>query len=298
MGVMEKSKNPYFTALPLFVAALLVGLCAKAISVPSLAGSKGVLVGGSASLGEMQLLEAVKFGKLTKVKQLIEKQNVSVKTVDPIFGQSVLIWAAARGHKKVVEYLVEEAGADIHSKSKTKVTALNMAASGNNADIVEYLYRRGAKLEVRSGEGYTPLLEAAAGGFVETFERLMSLGAKLAVRLPSGATPLMLAALHNHTLMLDKLFELGVDVNAKTKGGRTAIDMAVWGDHHEAIYKLLTKGAKVSEDASHKIVELFKDSARLEEIKTFLDLHDYVLEEQGSRASSLCDKLLSFIKKR
>ena len=46
------------------------------------------------------------------------------------YGRTALSYAAENGHLEVVEFLVEEAGADVESKDKWGETALDMARRG------------------------------------------------------------------------------------------------------------------------------------------------------------------------
>lgn len=83
-------------------------------------------------------------------------------------GVTPLIWAASRGNKDVVEWLLQH-GADIKAKETTRGwTALHLAAINRQKEVVELLLEKGADTKILDAEGLTPLGAALKYKSIET----------------------------------------------------------------------------------------------------------------------------------
>ena len=76
-------------------------------------------------------------------------------------GTSLLLHkAAGRGHKEIVELLIDE-GADVNAKGENGWTSLHLAAGRGQKEIVKLLIAKSpdvnAKLELGEYKGHTPL---------------------------------------------------------------------------------------------------------------------------------------------
>ncbi len=78
-----------------------------------------------ADSGANALANAAVYGKLERVKTLIEKEGVDVnaRETQTKIGGTALILAAEEGHLEVVKYLINK-GADINAKADNGNTAL------------------------------------------------------------------------------------------------------------------------------------------------------------------------------
>ncbi len=157
----------------------------------------------------LELHEAAAGGQLDRVKQFVEKDPSLASSYAPD-GFPVFALAAAFGHRRVAEYLLEK-GADVNAASKnaTGYTALTGAVAAGNKDLVALLLARGANADHRYGPGYSPLIEAAANGKLEIMRMLLDHGADLAARTDDGKTPLRLAEERGHKSVAEFLRSRG-----------------------------------------------------------------------------------------
>ena len=103
------------------------------------------------------------------MKQLISA-GANVNAVEPVKGQTALMWAAAEGHSDVVQALIA-GGADVQAKSKAGFNALVFAAIKNDAKSAESLIAAGVDPNFALPDGSKVLSiaavnksSAAAGG--------------------------------------------------------------------------------------------------------------------------------------
>ena len=132
--------------------------------------------------------EAAEQGDIEAVKEyLAAGTDVNAKGDD---GWTPLLYAAAYGHKGIVELLIA-AGADVNAKIVTPM---------NPWDV----------------DGETPLHYAANK---ETAELLIAEGADVNAKDEDGGTPLHRVAWKRRTAIAELLIAEGADVNAKTNDG-------------------------------------------------------------------------------
>jgi len=146
-------------------------------------------------------------------------------------GRTPLSLAVANGHLEAVEFLVNEAGAEVESKDhEWGKTPLSYAAHCGHLDIVKFLVNEaGAEVESKDGIwGRTPLSLAASNGHLETVKFLVKeAGAKVKSKSNSGGMPLSFAAANGHLEVVEFLVnEADTDVESKDRWGQTALDLA------------------------------------------------------------------------
>lgn len=124
-------------------------------------------------------------GDLAKAKALVAKDPKLVNLKDPK-GATPLHFAAAGGHKAVVEYLLSKK-ADVNAKKKDGVTPLHVAASLGKLEIAKFLLAKGAERNTADSKGRTPLTLAGEKGNVEMIDLLSGKATplKLVVRVVS-----------------------------------------------------------------------------------------------------------------
>uniref|UniRef100_A0A3Q3EKI2 Tetratricopeptide repeat, ankyrin repeat and coiled-coil containing 1 n=1 Tax=Labrus bergylta TaxID=56723 RepID=A0A3Q3EKI2_9LABR len=93
-------------------------------------------------------------------------------------GLTPLSWACLKGHKNVVQFLVEK-GAVIDHTDKNGRTPLDLAAFYGDAEIVQYLVERGAVIEHVDFSGMRPLDRAIGCRNTSVVVTLLKKGAKL-----------------------------------------------------------------------------------------------------------------------
>ncbi|KAI1199268.1 ankyrin repeat protein [Nemania serpens] len=127
---------------------------------------------------------AAYFGHVAWARTLLEKNNSN----DILFrrctsrkdslGRTPLFWAVARGHKDMVELLLDH-GANINTRDQSKLTPLHVAVSGGNKELVSLLLRRSAKIEEKASYGETPLIRAILANSKDIVQLLLEHGARV-----------------------------------------------------------------------------------------------------------------------
>ena len=123
--------------------------------------------------------------------------------------ETPLALAAARGHSKVVELLLERRASTSASNSTCGEKALHLAAAIGSQETVKVLLKGDAK--ANSNASYlnrTPLHAAASSGNLDIVKMLMDFHVDLNIVVPkSGDTPLHLAASRGHLQIVKWLIE-------------------------------------------------------------------------------------------
>jgi uncharacterized protein len=233
--------------------------------------------------GETPLMEAALRGNLATVKALLAG-GADPNLQEQSGGQTALMWALSQRHTAIVDELIRNK-ADVNLASKTGSTPLMFAAQGSlkstrlllaagalpntqhpdngqtalivastmgNTDIVEALLENGADPNIRDGNSFTALHAAVRdsdygtdrGGRVSaaaTVKVLLAHGADPNARLNQkgrqsvravneiafqGATPLALAAEVNSLDAIKELVKAGADPNIATEQGTTPLMLA------------------------------------------------------------------------
>lgn len=187
-------------------------------------------------------------GDVEKVRALLAADPDLVSSKDE-HGWTPLYWAAASGHKDVVELLLANK-ADINAFNQ-HFTPLHAAVMNRHPDVADVLIASNAEVNV---------FDAAAGGYVEILNTELKADPTLvASRDDNGWTALQFAARNGQLDAVKLLLANKADVNARDRGGMTALQAALaFSDssrpgagttdtNHEAIAELLlANGATVS----------------------------------------------------
>ena len=176
-----------------------------------------VLVGCGPSAPDIDINSAAVTGDIETVKQHLAA-GADVNGWPDEGGQAPpLYWAAAEGHKEIVELLIAN-GADVNLRSgmvvKTKDgsegnkmaqeimnnrTPLDMAILNEHTEIAELLIAKGTDVNAKSNRGYTPLHEASKNEKTEILELLIAKGADVNAKDDDGDTPLDYAHRRKYT---------------------------------------------------------------------------------------------------
>ncbi len=192
------------------------------------------------------LRRAAEEGDIEKLKSLIEK-GVDVNAKDKE-GYTAIYDAAARGHKDVVELLINKGAeinihVDIEAKNSGLWTPLQTAVRHNQASVVELLISKGANVNTKDKWGFSPLHTAAKHNYNGVAEHLIEKGADLNARNQWDQTPLHIAAKRDNKLVAELLIAKGADINARGIDNETALHRAVGGGHTDVTRLLLANGA-------------------------------------------------------
>ncbi|KAL1599674.1 hypothetical protein SLS60_007477 [Paraconiothyrium brasiliense] len=160
-----------------------------------------------------------------------------------VMGSTGLHLAAANGHEKVVEMLLDR-GAHVDAETARKRTALHKASEHGHAAVVNVLLQRGANVAAQDDRGATALHEASAHGHEAVVALLLEKGGDCASIDNRGGTALHVAARHGHACVIQRLIDCGTDVMARDASQWTALHGAS-GRGHEAVVRLLLKNGAV-----------------------------------------------------
>ena len=117
-----------------------------------------------------EIHDAAKNGDLQKVKALL-KDNPELVFSKDNNSRTPLYYAAAKGHKDVVELLLANK-VEVNPKSIDGSTPLHEAAMAGHRDVVELLLANKAEVNTKNGNGMTPLDYAETRGRKDVLELL------------------------------------------------------------------------------------------------------------------------------
>jgi ankyrin repeat protein len=207
-----------------------------------------------------EMIEAAKKGDVSAVRRLA--------TDDPALcgfraasGETPLIAALYRGHRDVVETLVDlGAPLDIfaaaalgrvdilHARIAERPEAVNefafdgwtplhLAAFFGNTAAATQLLEAGSAINAisRNGLRNTPLHAAIAGGHVDGALLLMARGADVGTADAGGHTPLHIAAEAGYVPVVEALLARGADPHAVDAEDKTPLSRAAARNHHAIV---------------------------------------------------------------
>ena len=131
--------------------------------------------------------------------------------------------AAECANEGAVKAELEKPGVDPNEGGKANLTALHKAAAKGHVRVIELLLQKGANTEAQTRRTMdTPLHMACSGGHTNAARALVACGADLNAVNKMGWTPLHVALTKRHTKLSDALVQMGADANRESSAGIAA----------------------------------------------------------------------------
>ncbi|XP_013875600.1 ankyrin repeat domain-containing protein 16 isoform X2 [Austrofundulus limnaeus] len=157
-------------------------------------------------------------------------------------GDTLLHYAARHGHLDVVEYLVEQLGADVEVCNNDYKRPLHEAASMGHKDCVSYLLRKGAAVDSLKKADWTPLMMACTRRNLGVIQELLDHGADPALRNKDGWNSFHVACREGDPLIVERLLLTSPDTwRTESKTGRTPLHTAALHGCQEVVRILLDR---------------------------------------------------------
>ncbi|XP_067661057.1 ankyrin repeat domain-containing protein 50-like [Haliotis asinina] len=135
-------------------------------------------------------------------------------------GDNILHFACDKGHVKVVEYVLSLHKVDINSRGRWKKTPLLTAGHNGHREVVELLLRNGANLALRDASGDNILHYICWEGYVDFVKYVLSLHrVDINQKGWKERTPLLSAAFKGHKDVVELLVQNGADLSVKDYAG-------------------------------------------------------------------------------
>lgn len=195
-----------------------------------------------------------------KMARLLVDAGVAVSQEDSPFGRSSIHYAAAGGHKEMVEFLMK-AGADISTIDVHRRTVLFNAAvagiydtsagsiivipapSGGSAEVVKLFASLGVDPSLLDVRGMSVLHALCEKGYTAELKALLDSGVvDVAMEDLAGFTALHHAVYAGHKEVVDILVAAGAELNTTDSNGRSLLHIGAISGQHELLEYLLSKG--------------------------------------------------------
>lgn len=157
--------------------------------------------------GQTALMLVARTGNVEAARLLVDR-GANINAIERFGEQNALMWAAARRHPAMVEYLIRQ-GAEIDRASIDR-------------DYKRHVTKEGRAKNLDRG-GLTPLLFAVRENCLGCVEVLIREGADLDKPDPDGVSPLVLAIINANWDIARALIEAGADVQQWDMFGHTAM---------------------------------------------------------------------------
>jgi ankyrin repeat protein len=157
------------------------------------------------------LMLVARTGNVDAARLLVE-HGATVDAREQWGQQTALMWASARRHPAMMEYLMEQ-GADKDAQSRA-------------ADYRRHLTKEGRAKSLDAG-GFTPLMYAIRENCIACVQLLIENGVDLNKPDPEGVSPLMLAIMNNHWDISKIIIEAGADVQQWDMFGHAPLMAAI-----------------------------------------------------------------------
>lgn len=160
-----------------------------------------------------------------------------------------------KGHEKAASLLIN-IGADVTERDENGVTALHLAATFSNDNLVAQILSQTVDVFAIDNYGYTALHRAASYGHTSIVRQLLERGAAIYAVSSDQETPLLLAAKNGHTSTVHLLLDRGANIFRTNGYEFTALHLAASNGHDSTVELLLEWGADISASNGHNMTAL------------------------------------------
>lgn len=151
--------------------------------------------------------------------------GVAVNTADR-YGRTAFLLAAEYGHLQILDCL-ERLGADTSCRDREGNAAIHEAARGGYTAMLEYLVQQlGADINAVNIKGQTPLHLSVLHRKIDTIRAILRLDGNVNAQNANGETPLHLACAIASTSIARLLIDHGADPSIRNRRGQNAIQLA------------------------------------------------------------------------
>jgi ankyrin repeat protein len=192
-------------------------------------------------------LQAAAFDGHKAVVQMLLDKGADLNVQEGMHG-SALDVAMSKASDEFVEFLLAQ-GADVNARGSIFQSPLHRAIVRDRLGCVQLLLKRGAEVNANVGGPYfvSALLLAASGYEIEIVRTLLDEGAEINMQCGQHGNALQAAARYGHSTIVKLLLDRGADVNAEGRAFGSALEAA--GGRSDITKILLDAGARQVNDA-------------------------------------------------
>jgi len=178
---------------------------------------------------------------MNMIERLLE--TTEIDAVDGETGQTLLEFACQTGDLRLAK-LCFLRKANLSAKTKKGDTPFNIVTRHRNYEMMEFLHTYGVRVNSADAQGVTALHVAAAGDDVDAVCRLLEWGADVNCRDHRKQTPIHMAAAGGKMKTTMLLLEVGADMNTKDDRGYTAMAHAEKNNNFDLMDRLEKLGGR------------------------------------------------------
>ncbi|OQR94196.1 hypothetical protein THRCLA_08229 [Thraustotheca clavata] len=215
-----------------------------------------------------------------------------------------LLRKAHRGLLQDVKYLVQEVYVDINYRNETGCTALHMAASTGQLDVVSWLLSyQGIRANLLDHNAQSAIHYAAFYGHLPVIKILLEHCVPLHIKDKTGRLPHVGAAINGHLHVVKYLLEdckLPIDHNAVDEYGVTCLHWAAAHGRKEIVEYLLHSGADahITSYDNRNAYQLAKEKGQLKcqsTLKKWFEMTQRLLQASESGNDEEVQRVISAV---